>query len=273
MTAGQSSFEGRTVLVTGAAGGLGRALALAFAEAGARIVALDRDAAGLEGLRAELESLGRDCLALPCDVTDATACEQAVAAGVARFGRLDVLVNNAGMSHRSGFAHTGLDVIRRVMEVNFFGAVNCTRAALPALVAARGLVIAISSVAGYTPLIARTGYAASKHAMHGFFDSLRSELEPQGVGVMIVCPSFIATRIDVNALGGDGAPVRHAQVTVGEPLAPDDVADTIFEGASRNRRLLLAGRTAKQAWWLSRLAPRLYDRLMSSRMRAELDGR
>jgi len=267
------AYAGRTVLVTGAGGGLGRAIALRFARAGARIAALDRDPAGVESLQAEIAGRDRECLAVTCDVTDAAACAAGVAAAVARFGSLDALVNNAGMSHRSAFATTGLDVIRRVMDVNFFGAVNCTKAALPHLLAAHGQLIAISSVAGYTPLIARTGYAASKHAMHGFFDSLRSELEPQGVGVMIVCPSFIATRIDVNALGGDGAPVRHAQVTVGEPLAPDDVADTIFEGASRNRRLLLAGRTAKQAWWLSRLAPRLYDRLMSSRMRAELDGR
>jgi NAD(P)-dependent dehydrogenase (short-subunit alcohol dehydrogenase family) len=270
VTAGQSSFEGRTVLVTGAAGGLGRALALAFAAAGARIVALDRDAAGLEGLRAELESLGRDCLALPCDVTDATACEQADAAGVARFGRLDVLVNNAGMSHRSGFAHTGLDVIRRVMEVNFFGAVNCTRAALPALVAARGLVIAISSVAGYTPLIARTGYAASKHAMHGFFESLRTELAPRGVAVTMVCPSFIATRIDRNALGGDGQPVRHAQVTVGRPLTAEAAAGRIVAGVARRPRMLFVGRTARQAWWLSRIAPGLYERIMSRRLRGEL---
>ena len=270
MTTGHPSFEGRTVLVTGAAGGLGRALALGFSAAGARIVALDRDAAGLDSLRAELESAGRDCLALPCDVTDATACERAIAAGVERFGRLDVLVNNAGLSHRSAFAHTDLAVIRRVMEVNFFGAVNCTRAALPALVAARGLVIAVSSVAGYTPLIARTGYAASKHAMHGFFESLRTEVAPQGVAVMMVCPSFIATRIDRNALGGDGQPVRHAQVTVGEPLTAEAAARRIVAAAARRPRLLFIGRTARQAWWLSRIAPALYERIMARRLRDEL---
>jgi NAD(P)-dependent dehydrogenase (short-subunit alcohol dehydrogenase family) len=270
VTSGHPSFEGRTVLVTGAAGGLGRALALAFAAAGARIVALDRDAAGLDGLRAQLERDSRPCLALPCDVTDATACERAVAAGVARFGALDMLVNNAGMSHRSGFQHTEIGVIRRVMEVNFFGAVNCTKAALPSLIAARGLVIAISSVAGYTPLIARTGYAASKHAMHGFFESLRTEIAPQGVDVMMVCPSFIATRIDRNALGGDGQPVRHAQVTVGHPLTAEAAAGRIVAAAARRPRMLFIGRTARQAWWLSRVAPGLYERLMSRRLRGEM---
>jgi NAD(P)-dependent dehydrogenase (short-subunit alcohol dehydrogenase family) len=272
VNARRRDYSGRTAFVTGAGSGLGRAIALRFAAAGARIVAMDREPSGLESLQAELTGRGNECLATPGDVTDAGSCAAAVGACVARFGSLDVLVNNAGISHRSAFAATGLDVIRRVMEVNFFGAVYCTKSALPHLVTARGQLITISSVAGYAPLIARTGYAASKHALHGFLDSLRSELESQGVDVMIVCPSFVATHIDVNALGGDGAPVRHGQVTVGRPLAPEVVADMIFEGAARRRRLLLVGRTAHQAWWLSRFAPRLYERIMSSRLHAELDG-
>ena len=269
-TVRRRAFDGQTVLVTGAAGGLGRALALEFAAAGARIVALDRDEPGLDSLRAELEGRVAACFAAACDVTDAAACERAVAAGVERFGGLDVLVNNAGMSHRSALERTDLAVIRRVMEVNFFGAVNCAKAALPALLAARGLVIAVSSVAGYTPLVARTGYAASKHAMHGFFESLRTEVERQHVAVMMACPSFIATDIDRHALGGDGRPARHAQVTVGKPLTAEHAADRIVEAAARRRRQVFVGRTAWQAWWLSRFAPGLYERIMARRLRGEL---
>jgi NAD(P)-dependent dehydrogenase (short-subunit alcohol dehydrogenase family) len=266
------SFRDATVMVTGAGGGLGRALALRFAAGGARIAALDRDPAGLEGTRTELKSRGVDCLALQCDVTDPDACARAVDATVRRFGSLDVLVANAGMSHRSAFAETGLDVIRRVMDVNFFGAVNCTGAALPHLLESRGLVIAISSVAGYTPLVARTGYSASKHALHGFFDSLRAEVEPRGVGVTLACPSFVATRIGVNAIGGDGLPVRHAQVTAGRPLSAERAAELIVDGAERGRRLVLVGRTARMAWWLSRVAPALYAQVMARRMRGELES-
>jgi short-subunit dehydrogenase len=157
------------------------------------------------------------------------------------------------------------------MEVNFFGAVNCTRAALDALLASRGLIIVISSVAGFAPLIARTGYAAAKHALHGFFDSLRTELAGDGVEVLIVCPSFIDTGIDKNALGGDGGPARHAQQIVGTRARAEDVAAAIVRAARSGRQLLLPGRMAKLSWWVSRLAPRFYARAMAKRLRAEMN--
>ena len=141
-------------------------------------------------------------------MTDERACADAVERGVAQFGRLDVLVNNAGITHRSPFQATQTEVLRRVMDVNLFGAIHLTRAALPHLKRTRGLIVALSSVAGFTPLIARTGYSASKHALHGFFESLRTELAPDGVGVMMVCPSFIATGIDRHALGPTGGKPR-----------------------------------------------------------------
>jgi NAD(P)-dependent dehydrogenase (short-subunit alcohol dehydrogenase family) len=267
----ERDFAGQVVVITGAAGGLGRALARAFAAAGARIAALDCDTVGAEALAAELRGVGGQALALACDVTDPAACGRAMAQVLASWGRIDVLINNAGITHRSAWRRTELAVTRRVMEVNFFGSVHCTRAALDALCASRGLVIVLSSVAGFAPLIARTGYAAAKHALHGFFESLRTELADEGVGVLLVCPSFIATGIDRNALGGDGAPARHAQQIVGQRAQAEDIAAEILRAARKGKQLLLPGRMAKLAWWVSRLAPRYYARAMARRLRGEMD--
>lgn len=267
----QRDFLGKVVVITGAAGGLGRALARAFAGAGARVAALDSDAAGTEALAAELRSDGRQALGLACDVTDAAACECAMAAVMASWSRIDVLINNAGITHRSAYRRTDPAVIRRVMEVNFFGSVHCTRAALDALCQFRGLIIVVSSVAGFAPLIARTGYAAAKHALHGFFESLRTELADDGVGVLMVCPSFIETGLDRNALGGDGQPARHEKQIVGGRAQPEEVAAKILRAARNGRHLLLSGRMAKLAWWVSRLAPGYYARSMTRRLRGEMN--
>lgn len=257
-------FANRAVLVTGAAGGLGAALCRRFAAAGARIAATDVDAAGLDALVAELRAAGAQAQALPADITDPDACRAVVDAALAHFGALDGLVNNAGISHRSLLGRTDPQIIRRVMEVNFFGAVALTHAALPHVVARRGVIVAISSVAGFAPLIGRTGYAASKHALHGFFDSLRSEVEDAGVGVTVVCPSFIATGIGAAALNTSGP-----RVTTGGESSPDAIARRIVEAAARGRRLLLPDRTSRMAWWVSRLAPALYARLMKRRLGGE----
>lgn len=267
------SFDGRTVLISGAGGGLGRALALAFGAAAARIVVFDRDAEGAASSASALRERGCACVALRGDVTQAADWAAVVAEARHAFGGIDVLVHNAGITHRSAFLRTDPAVVRRVVEVNFLGAVYGTQAALPDLLARRGMIVVISSVAGFAPLVARTGYAASKHALHGFFGSLRSELAPLGVRVMLVCPSFIQTGIDRAALGGDGAPARHAQRIVGQRASADAVATQIVAAARAERRLLLPGAIARQAWWVARFAPRLYERLMVARLSEELtDG-
>ena len=244
-------FAGRTVVVTGAAGGLGHALCLRSVAAGAGMVALDRDAAVLQGLTFPG---GSDAIRVACDVSNEEDCLRAMAEARRAFGGVDVLINNAGITHRSAFAATRPEVIRRVMAVNFFGALHCTHAALADLVARRGMVIAVSSVAGFAPLIARTGYAASKHALHGFFDSLRTEVEPSGVNVLLVCPSFIQTGIEKNALAGDGGPARHPQSIVGGRSTPEAMAERIFRAAEGEQRLLLPDRISRLSWWVSRLA-------------------
>ncbi len=219
-------FAGKTVVITGAAGGLGRSLCLRFAAADAFIAALDRDETGLAELERTLAAQRNGHSFHRCDVTDAQACAAAIADIAAAHGQIDVLINNAGISHRSAFAVTRLEVLHRVMDVNFWGAVNATKAALPALTQSRGLIVAISSVAGFSPLIGRTGYAASKHALHGFFESLRSEVADDGIDVVIACPSFIATGIERAALGGDGGPAERPRQTTGREASPQEAAET-----------------------------------------------
>lgn len=270
----QRDFQGKVVVVTGAAGGLGRALVHTFLQAGAQVAALDRDAAALRSLAHELGSPyspdTTQWMTAVCDVTRLADCETAIAQVRARFGGVDVLINNAGIAHRSAFADTQVDVLRRVMDVNFFGTVNCTHAAIANLRQRRGMVIAISSVAGFAPLIGRTGYAASKHALHGFFDSLRTEVQDDGVDVLIVCPSFIDTGIDRAALGADGHPVAQPRTTTGKTTQPADVAVAILLAARQRRQRLLFGFTAQAAWWLSRLWPTRYAAVMRKRLRAEI---
>lgn len=271
MTDTARRYRGKTVVITGAAGGLGSALARRFASLGARVVALDLDGARAEALAATLQAQGAQALGLACDVGDAAACRDAMARAVATFGAIDVLVANAGISARALLRDTAPEVIHRVMAVNFFGAVHATQAALASLTAQRGQIVVISSIAGFSPLVGRTAYAASKHALHGFFDSLRSELRGDGVGVTMVCPSFIATGIDRAALAGDGGPAAAPRLNPGGQAQPDAVAAHIVAAAGRRRRLCLPGATARLAWWLSRLLPPVYDHLMLRRTGAEFD--
>lgn len=263
-------FRTKVVVVTGAAGGLGRALCFRFGAAGSRIVALDRDAASLAGLFGDLQGSGITAITEVCDLSRDEDCRRAIAAAIQAFGGIDVLISNAGITHRSAFARTQPEVIRRVMAVNFFGALHCTHAALEALLARRGMIVVISSVAGFAPLIARTGYAASKHALHGFFDSLRTEVEPLGLKVLLVCPSFIETGIEQHALAGDGNLASHPQSIVGTRATPDAIAGKIFTAAAKERRLLLPDAVSRSSWWLSRLAPRFYARLMAGKLGQEM---
>ena len=200
------SYRDKVALVTGAAGGLGRALCRELGRAGARLGLMDLDTGELEHLARSLQGDGVQCTALPGDITDRSYCDAAVAETVARFDGLDVLINNAGLTQRSAFADTDVEVFRKVMEVNYFGSLHCTKAAMPQLLERGGQIIVISSIAGFSPLYGRSGYSASKHALHGLFDSLRSELLQTGVGVLVACPGVIDTDFANRALDADGSP-------------------------------------------------------------------
>ena len=267
---GRREFRGRVVAITGAGGGLGAAYARRFARAGARLALLDLREEQAGAVAAELRG-EVECLALGYDVADEEQCARAMAAVIARFGGIDVLINNAGISHRSAFAETRMSVFRRVMDVNFFGALACTQAALPSLLERRGLIVAISSIAGLAPLYGRTGYAASKHAVQGLFSSLRGELAGTGVDVLIVCPGFTATGIGAAALDADGGVTPHPQSTVGRVAPPAEVAEALFRAAERRQRLLVLSAVGRLTYLIQRLSPALCEWLMTRALHRELE--
>jgi NAD(P)-dependent dehydrogenase (short-subunit alcohol dehydrogenase family) len=265
------NFAGKSVVVTGAAGGMGLAFARRFGRAGARVTMLDVNAPAVEAAAGRLAAAGIAVLPLPCDIADPGSVAAAMDRVRERFGGVDVLINNAGISARAAFEQTRLSVFHRVMNVNFFGALYATKAALGSLKRRKGLIIAISSLAGFSPLLGRTAYAASKHALHGLFDSLRSELRGTGVGVLVVCPGFTATDIGISALDGDGSITRHPQSTVGRPASPEQVAEQVFQAAVKNKRLLVLTPVGRLTRLVNKLSPRLYEFLMARSVRAELE--
>ncbi|MGH0031501.1 MAG: SDR family oxidoreductase [Myxococcota bacterium] len=257
----------RAALVTGAAHGIGAALAHRLARAGYAVGLLDRDREAACSRAREIEQAGGVGLALGCDVTDEGECTQQVTRAASELGGIDVLVNNAGITHVGRIAETSNAVLHRVMDVNFFGAVYCTRAALPSLLERRGCVAAISSVAGFAPLATRSGYVASKHALRGFFETLRAEHAGEGLGVTIVFPSFVDTGIGSRAIGPDGGPIDSAARTgVAHSVGARSAAETIYRGIERRRPIVWVGREARAAWWLHTLAPRSYRRRMLRRL-------
>ncbi|HEO69708.1 MAG TPA: SDR family oxidoreductase [Candidatus Hydrogenedentes bacterium] len=263
--------HGPVVAITGGAGGIGLAVARRYGAEGAGVALLDRSTEALDTATSALEREGIEVLTIACDVTEPEAPQRVVHAIRERFGRLDVLVHCAGLTHVSPFRDTELSVYRRVMEVNFFAAVLHTKAALPLLLESRGHIVVLSSVAGFAPLLGRTGYCASKHALHGFFDTLRAELRDQGVHVMLVCPSFVQTDFAKAGLGGDGTTLSFERSTTGRPVTPDEVAEAVYHGVCKNRRLVVLPAMGRMAYWCSRLFPGCYERLMRRRFRIELD--
>ena len=264
-------FHGRSVVITGGAGGIGRALARSFGGVGAKIALADLPSSPIVEAVEELQAAGVEALAVSCDVTDPEQVRDAMASVRAAFGGVDVLINNAGIVHRSAFADTRPEVFRRVMEVNFFGALHCTQACMVDLIERRGLIVAVSSIAGLAPLYGRTGYAASKHAMHGLFESLSAEVAEEGVDVLMVCPSFVESGFEAATLGGDGERVTRPRSKVGKLSDPDDVAAQVLRAAEAGRRRLVLTPVGKTSALLSRVAPGLYERLMVRGLRSELD--
>jgi short-subunit dehydrogenase len=255
-------FRGNVVIVTGASDGIGRELALQLADQGAWLALAARDAARLEAVAAECRARGARAVAVPTDVADEARCRALIDATVAEFGRIDTLVNNAGVSMWARFdTVTDLEPFHRMMQVNYFGSVYCTHAALPHLKRTRGLIVGVSSLTGRAGVPTRSGYAATKHAMAGFFDSLRIELADDGVAVTMVYPGFVSTGIRERAFGGDGRPLGASPVREREVMTPEECARQIVAAMASRRRELIMTLRGKVGAWIKLVAPGVVDRI------------
>ena len=259
---GSSAFRDRVVIITGASSGIGRELALQLAERGAWLALAARDAGRLEAVAAECTALGGKAVAVPADVGEKAQCEALVARTVEAYGRLDALVNNAGITMWAKFDElSDPSLLEPILRVNFFSAVYCTYYALPHLKRARGLIVGVSSLTGKTGVPTRSGYAASKHAMAGFFDSLRIELAPSGVAVTMVYPGFVATEVRGRAMGPDGRPLGVSPVREAEVMPVERCARIILKAMERRRREVVMTARGKAGMWVKLVAPGLVDRI------------
>ncbi len=262
--AGAGVFRESAVVVTGASAGIGAELARRLAGEGAWLALGARDAARLEEVAAECRARGGRAIAVPTDVGEEAQCRALVERAVEEYGRVDTLVNNAGLSMWARFDEiTDLSIFERLMRVNYLGSVFCTHHALPHLRRSRGRIVGVSSLAGLNGIPTRSAYAASKHAMTGFFDSLRIELHGTGVTVTMVYPGFVHTEIRERAFGPDGRPLGtgNSPVREGEVMTAEECARRIAEGAAARRREVVMTGRAKVGRWLKLVAPGVVDRI------------
>ncbi len=255
-------FRENAVILTGASLGIGRAMALQLASAGARLALAARNADRLEAVAAECRQRGGRTLAIALDVGDEEACRALIDRTVAEYGRVDTLINNAGLTMWARFEEMQtLRPFEEMMRVNYLGSVYLTYYALPHLKQTRGRLVAVSSVTGKAGVPTRSGYAASKHAMIGFFDTLRIELMGSGVSVTVACPDFVGTGVRERAFGPDGKPLGFSPVQEARVMDPDSCACLILDAAARRRRELIMSPRGRIGVWLKLIAPGLTDRI------------
>jgi len=256
-------FKNKVIIITGASSGIGKSCAEEFAKRGANLVLAARKYVTLCEITADLEKrYGIRALAVQADVSKEEDCEELIKRALLTFERIDVMVNNAGLSMRALFNELDLSVLKNLMDVNFWGTVYCTKYALPEILKTKGSIIGVSSIAGYRGLPGRTGYSASKFAMNGFMEALRTELLHTGVHVMVACPGFTASNIRVTALAKDGSSHGETSMEEGKMMSSDQVAVNIINGlAARKRTLVMTGQ-GKLTVWINKLLPALADKLV-----------
>ena len=256
-------FKDKVIIVTGASSGIGLAAARLFGSLGAKVVMAARRLDRLEELSSSVAPAGR-VLCVKCDVSREQDCKALVDAAVDRFGGIDILVNNAGLSMRAMFRDLDLKVIHSLMDVNFWGTVNCTKHALPYLLERKGQVVGVISIAGYSALPARTGYSASKYAVRGFLDTIRIEHLKDGLNVLVFAPGYTSSNVRNAALTADGSAQGETPLDEGKLMSAEECARHLAKALRKRRSECILTGLGKATVLAHRLFPRLTDRLTYS---------
>lgn len=261
-------MKNKVVVITGASSGIGRALAKEFAALGSRLSLAARRTELLEELRMELP--GTEILITTTDVSNEEDCRNLMEQTLKRYGQIDVLINNAGISMRALFEEVDLKVIRQLMDVNFYGTVYCTKYALPSLLKTKGSLVGVISIAGYVGLPGRTGYSASKFAMRGFLDTVRIENLKKGLHVLVAAPGFTASEVRQAALTNDGSQQGETPRDESKMMSSEECARHIARAViKRKRELILTFVEGKLTVFLGKFFPTLLDKLTYSHMAKE----
>jgi short-subunit dehydrogenase len=262
----------KTVIITGASSGIGKSLAYEFARRGASLVLGARQYDVLTEICNDLQKqYPIKAVAVQCDVSIEDDCAHLIKQAVATFGHIDVLINNAGISMRALFNDVNLDVLKTLMDINFWGTVYCTKYALPEILKTKGSIVGVSSIAGYKGLPGRTGYSASKFAMNGFLDALRVENLKTGVHVMTACPGFTGTNIRNTALAKDGSQQGESSLDEQKMMTSHEVARLIADGVENRARTLVMTGQGKLTVALSKFIPGILDKLVYNVFAKEKD--
>ncbi len=262
-------MKDKVVIITGASSGIGKALAFECASRGARLVISARNGEVLRSIAAEISSKGGLILPVRADVSVEADCRNLVEKAVAQFGTVDVLINNAGISMRAIFEKVDLDVIRKLMDTNFWGTVYCSKYALPYLLKSKGSLVGVSSIAGYKGLPGRTGYSASKFAMQGFLEVVRTENLKKDLHVLIACPGFTSSNIRNVALSQDGTQQGDTPLDESKLLPAERVANAIADAIDKRQRTLILTLQGKMTVLLNKFIPSLMDKIVYNHMAKE----
>ncbi len=266
-----SFIKDKVVLITGGSSGIGKACAERFGIEGGRICITGRNAQNLEAVAKELGDKNIEVITVQGDVANENDCVRMINETLNNYGRIDVLINNAGISMRAFFKNVDLSVIRQLMEVNFFGTVYCTKYALKQLLKYNGSVVGISSVAGYQGLPGRTGYSASKFAMEGFLSGLRLENHNTGLHVMIVNPGYTESNIRNTALVADGSSQGESPRDEPKMMSSEEVADHIYNGVKNRKKRIVLTTQGVMTYYLKKFIPGLVDKLVIKAIKKEGD--